>query len=232
MSSLFYRLESLIGEDKVAKLAQKTILIIGCGGVGGYVIEALARSNIGCFILVDYDIVEESNCNRQLIALQSTIGQYKVACWEDRILAINPACDVITYQKKLEAKTLETIFSHSIDYVIDACDDISAKKLLIKHCLNYQLPFISCMGTGNRCDPSKLCITTLDKTNYDPLARIMRHFIKEEQIKQPIVVCASTEIPIKTCDRTIASCAFVPGSAGLLISSFVIQQLMIEKKSC
>ena len=226
----FDRLERLIGEKNVCVLADCCVCVVGCGGVGGYVIEALVRSNIGTLILIDPDVVTLTNYNRQLIATDQTINQKKVISFQNRIASINDKCRVIIHDDKLNDENIEQLIPKTVDYVVDACDDTKAKLAMIAYCTKYHLPFISAMGTGNRIDPSQLAITTLDKTCNDPLAKVMRQKVKKSGIKQKITVCTSYEIPIKTTDTTIASCSFVPGSAGLLIASHVVDNL-IKKTS-
>lgn len=226
----FSRLEKLIGSTNLANLHEKCVLILGCGGVGGYCAEALARSNIGTLILVDYDVVDISNINRQIIATEKTIGQKKVALLKERIETINSICQVITIDKFIDSSNLEELFKTKIDFFIDACDTISTKKAIIQNCLSRNIPFLTCLGTGNRLDPSKLEITTLEKTNYDPIARILRKFVKDSNIKEKVIVLASTEKPIKISDRTPGSTAFVPSSAGLLIASYVVQSFLKKTK--
>ena len=218
----FERLSKILSEKNVVDLETKSVLVLGCGGVGGYVIESLVRSNIGSIIIVDYDIVDETNFNRQIIALESTIGKLKVDVFEDRIKDINKKCNVIKIKDKINVSNIEILFNQKIDFFVDACDDLNVKKKVIIECLNRKIPFISSMGTGNKLDPSKLEIIDIRKTVNDPIARILRKFIKDEKINKKVLVCSSCEVPIKTGDRTPGSTAFVPSSAGLLISSYVI----------
>ena len=218
----FERLSRIIGNDKLADLENKSVLVLGCGGVGGYVIESLARSNIGTLVIVDFDIVDETNINRQIIALNSTIGKYKVDVFFKRINDINDKCRVFKIKDKINKDNYDVLFNEKIDFFVDACDDITVKKIVIKECLKRKIPFISSMGTGNKIDPSKLEIVDIKKTINDPIARILRKFIKDEKINSKIMVCSSREVPIKTGDRTPGSTAFVPSSAGLLISSYII----------
>ena len=173
----FSRLESLIGKEKLNILSNKSVLVLGCGGVGGYVIEALARSNIGTLILVDFDKVEESNINRQIIALNSTIGRDKVDVFEERIKDINNNCKVIKIKEFIKEENISKLFDFSIDYFIDACDYVPTKKLIISECLKRKIPFISSMGTAKKLDPSKLEIIDIRKTKNDPLARIIRKYV-------------------------------------------------------
>ncbi len=222
----FSRLESLIGLSNVEKLSKKSVLVLGCGGVGGYVIEALARSNIGTLILVDYDVVEESNINRQIIATTKNIGKKKTTLFEKRIKEINPSCKVIIIDKFINQENILDIFKYKIDFLVDACDTIQTKKEIIRNCLVKNISFLTCLGTGNRLNPEKLTITTLEKTSYDPLARILRKYVKDEHIKEKIPVLFSSEQPAKTQTRTPSSGAFVPASAGLLIASYVVRYLL------
>ena len=220
------RLERMIGEDNILSISKKCVLVLGVGGVGGYVVESLARSGVGKLIIVDFDTVDESNINRQIIALGSTIGRLKVDVLEERIHEINPECVVVKNSNFIDANNFMTLFSEDIDYFVDACDTTTVKKLVIKECINRNIPFISSMGTGNKLDPSKLEITDIRKTVNDPLARILRKFVKDEKINKKVMVCCSSELPIKVDGRTPGSSAFVPSSAGLLIASYIIREFI------
>lgn len=222
----FDRFEKIIGSDNLNKLNGKSVLILGCGGVGGYVAEALARSNIGTLILVDFDVVDESNINRQVIALSSTIGRKKIDVLEERIKDINDKCKVIKKDKFITSDNLSDLFENNIDYLVDACDTVSTKKAVINKCLELNINFISSMGTGNKIDPSKLEIIDIRKTVNDPLARIMRKFVKDERINKKVDVLTSTELPIKTGDRIPGSTAFVPAVAGLMIASYIVRKML------
>lgn len=222
----FQRFEKLISFLNLEKLSEKSVLVLGCGGVGGYVCEALARSNIGTLILVDYDIVDITNINRQIIAMDSTIGKKKVDVLEERIHDINKSCKVIKIDQFIDDNNLDILFQNKIDFLVDACDTVSTKKAIIKKCLNKKIDFISSMGTGNKLDPSKLEIVDIRQTVNDPLARILRKFIKDEKINKKVMVLSSKELPIKTGDRTPGSTAFVPSSAGLLIASYVVKNFI------
>lgn len=225
----FSRFEKIIGNDNLKLLNKKSVLVLGCGGVGGYVVEALARSNIGTLILVDYDKIDISNINRQIIALDSTIGEDKVDALEKRVKDINSNCNVIKIKKFIDLNNLYDLFNNNIDFFVDACDTVSVKKGIIKECLKRKIKFISSMGTGNKLDPSKLEITDIRKTVNDPLARILRKYVKDEKINDKITVLSSSELPIKTGDRIPGSSSFVPPSAGLLIASYIVRYLI--KKS-
>ena len=222
----FERLERIIGEDKLLSLNKKSVLVLGCGGVGGYVVEALARSGIGTLILVDFDKIEESNINRQIIALESTIGKLKVDVLEERVKDINKNIKVIKIIDFIDDKNINILFDNNIDYLVDACDTMITKKMIIKECIKRKIKFISSMGTGNKLDPSKLEICSLDKTFNDPIARILRKYVKDEKINTKIMVLSSSEVPIKVDGSTPGSSAFVPSGAGLLIASYVVRKLI------
>ena len=221
--SEFSRVSMLID---INQLKNKTVAIVGIGGVGGYVAESLARSGIGKLILVDYDVVDETNINRQIIALHSTLGEDKVALMKNRIYDICKDIQVVTYSIPYNESNRYQIFNEPIDFLVDACDTIRSKQILIIECLKRNIPFISSMGTGNRLDPSQLKIGYLSKTQGDPLARIMRKWAKDEQIHVPISVLYSTELPIKTGTRQPGSLIFVPASAGLLIGSYIVRYFL------
>lgn len=220
------RLESLIGSEKVSKLSKKTVLIVGIGGVGSYVVESLARCNIGTIIIVDFDTIDVTNINRQIIALNSTIGKKKVDVMETRIKDINPNCNVIKYDLFFDEDTKDIILNNKIDFIVDSCDSVESKKLLIKEALQRNIDFISSMGTANKFNPTLLEITEIRKTINDPLARIMRKFVKDEKIAKKIMVLSSKEVPLKN-KNILGSNSYVPSSAGLLISSYVIDKLKI-----
>lgn len=222
----FSRLVKVIGEDDFSILNKSKVLVLGCGGVGGYVVEALARSGIGTLVIVDFDNIDESNINRQIIALDSTVGLKKVDVLEKRIKDINRDCNVVKIDKFIAVDNLDELFNCDIDFFVDACDTTSVKKEIIKKCLNKKIKFISCMGTGNKLDPSKLEIIDIRKTTNDPLARMIRKFVKDEKINEKVMVLCSSEVPVKTGDRTPGSTAFVPPAAGLMIASYVVKKLL------
>lgn len=219
------RLEILIG-DKTKTLKQKTVLLLGLGGVGGHAFETLLRSGIGTIIVVDNDVIDETNLNRQLLSTNKNIGQYKVDEAKKRQKDINQECKIIKINKFINEENIESLFENKIDFVIDAIDTIKTKKQLIKKCIEKQIKIISVMGTGNKMDPTKLTITDIRKTSYDPIAKEIRKFIKEERINKKIPVVFSDEITIKT-DK-IGSNAFVPATAGIFAASYVINELIKE----
>ncbi len=224
---MFERLEKIVSKDSLKKLKNITVMVIGIGGVGGYTVEALVRSGINNIILIDHDTVDITNKNRQIIALDSTIGLKKVDVMKNRILDINKECSVTCLDLFLDkTNTFDIINKYKPDYVVDACDTIEAKKEIILSCIKLNINFISSMGTGNKFDPSKLYITDIRKTDYDPLAKIMRKWVKDEKIKEKITVLVSKEAPVKTGDRTPGSTSFVPSSAGLLIASHIFNKII------
>lgn len=225
---MFERLELLIGKDNLEQIKSKKVLVVGVGGVGGFVVEGLIRSGIENITIIDNDIVSLSNKNRQVIALDSTINRKKVEVLEKRILDINPNVIVTGIDLFLDKMTISDVDFGIFDYVIDCCDFLEAKKLIIKKCLEVKTKFISCMGTGKRLDPTKLMITDIRKTSYDPIARILRKYLKDENINDKVLVCYSSEIPKKQNFKTIASAVFVPSSAGILIASYVIRDFINE----
>ncbi|MGE5455597.1 MAG: ThiF family adenylyltransferase [Ignavibacteriales bacterium] len=221
----FSRLEILV-ENKINLIKDKTVLVLGLGGVGGYVVEALARSGIGRIIIVDNDKVEITNLNRQIIATHSTIGMHKVDAMEERIMSINPKCKVTKIRDFITKDNIHILFNEEIDYVVDACDTVLTKMELIKECLRRKIKFISSMGTGNKLDPTKLEIIDIRKTSYDPLARVIRKMVSEEKIKDKVLVVCSKELPKKTNSKTIGSTSFVPGTAGLLCAAYIINDIV------
>ena len=228
----FLRSSLIIGENNTKLLQQKTVLLCGIGGVGSYTLEALVRMGIGHIILVDNDKVSITNLNRQLIALNSTIGQLKVDVAKNRALDINTNLKVDTYPIFINDDTIDILFKHHIDYIVDAVDTVNAKINLIKKANELNIPIISSMGTGNKLDPTKLHITDISKTEYCPLAKTMRYELRKINIKH-LKVLTSKEPPIKIeqiKDENnriiIGSTSFVPSTAGLIIASEVIKDLI------
>lgn len=223
---MFERELLLIGEDNLNIIKNSTVLVLGLGGVGGYTVESLTRAGIGTLILIDFDTVDITNLNRQIIGLISNIGFKKVDCFEKRIKDINKDCNVIKYDMFYNDE--DYIFDNKIDYVIDCCDSSNSKKNIIEKCLERNIKIISSMGTGNRLDPSKFMITKLKNTSYDPLAKKMRFLLKENRDALNIPVLISSEIP-KKIENKIGSISFVPPTAGLLIASYVINDIIKTK---
>lgn len=222
---MFEREIKLIGEDNFNKIKEKTVAVVGIGGVGGYSVESLVRAGIENIILVDYDIVDITNLNRQIIATQENIGQKKVEVTKERIKNINPNCNVTIIDMKLDENNYIELFKYNFDYLIDACDTVKVKEKLILECSRRKIKQISCMGTGNKLNPELLSITEIRKTSYDPLAKKLRKFVNENKINSKVMVVCSKEQPKKT-GKTIASISYVPSVAGLLCTSYVINDII------
>lgn len=223
---MFDRLKILIG-NKIDTLKNKTIMVIGLGGVGGHAFEALVRSGIENIIVIDCDIIEITNLNRQALAYKETIGKSKVEVAKKMAQNINPNCKIKDIKLFLNKENIDSLFNIKIDFVIDAIDTIDTKKLIIKKCLNEKIPFVSVMGTGNKMHPELLEIDDIRKTEYDPIAKIIRKMVKDEKIKGNIPVIFSKEKPL--VKGKIGSNAFVPATAGLIAASYVINKLLEEK---
>lgn len=225
---MFERLSLLIGEDNLNKISNKTVAVIGVGGVGGYVAAGLARSGVQNIIIIDYDRVDITNINRQIIAYHSTIGKKKVDVLERMLKDINPSINVIKHDMFLTKENIkETLDNYTIDYIIDACDTMSTKKELILYSLAKNIKIVSSMGTGNKMDPTKLSIMDIRKTNNDPIARILRKWIKDNRISRKMPVLCSSEVP-KKVGKTVSSNSFVPSVAGLIIAGYVINDIIKE----
>ncbi|MEG0314233.1 MAG: tRNA threonylcarbamoyladenosine dehydratase [Erysipelotrichaceae bacterium] len=238
MDEALQRISLLIGDSNLKELQSTTVMIIGIGGVGSYAAEALARCGVGNLILVDGDKVALSNLNRQAMATYDTIDQPKVEAMKNRILSLNRTTKIETYELFYTKEDNEVIFNKPIDFVIDAIDTISSKLDIIMYAKEKSIPFISSMGMANRLDPTKLTISDLSKTTYDPLARVMRNQVKKLHINGKIPVICSTEIP--SIQRTIvdeggltrkeqmppASSPFVPSAAGLAMASYVVRTIL------
>jgi len=218
------RLELLIGKESIKNLQNAKVAIFGLGGVGSFVAESLARCGINELHIIDKDIVDITNINRQLYALHSTIGQKKVDVAKMRILDINPNAKVYEYCKSFNNENFDFPFS-KMNYIIDAIDDINAKVELIKSAKQANVPIICAMGAGNKLDPTKFKVADIAETHTCPLAKIIRKKLNELDIHN-VKVVFSSEKPIEKTTTTIASCAFVPSVAGLIISSEVIKDLI------
>lgn len=224
----------LIGKDALATLKKSRVAVFGAGGVGGYVIEALARSGVGAIDIIDNDTVSVSNINRQIIALRSTIGLLKTEVVKKRVEDINPECKVTVYETFVLPENIDTFDFGKYDYVVDAIDTVSGKLAIIEKAYNEGVPVISSMGTGNKLDPTKFSVTDISKTSVCPLARVMRYELKKRGIKK-LKVLFSTEEPIKPNTEKDergkvppGSISFVPSVAGLIIGGEVIKDLIKE----
>lgn len=233
MPNPFSRTALLIGEDQIENLKTRRIAVFGVGGVGGYVVEALARTGIGHLVLIDNDTVSLTNLNRQIIALHSTIGKYKVDVMRERALDINPELDVTVHRCFFLPENSAKFDFSSYDYVVDAVDTVTAKLQIIEMAKAVNVPVISCMGAGNKLDPTAFVVTDIANTKICPLARVMRRELKKRGIDHCKVVY-STEPPItpapseeETNKRaTPGSVAFVPSVAGLIAAGAVIEDLL------
>lgn len=221
----FQRLKLLIGEENFSTLKNSTVAIFGVGGVGSFTVEALARSGVGHLILIDKDNVDETNINRQIHAMTSTVGESKVALMKKRILDINPAAQVDIIQKFfLPAANVDDFFICNYDYVVDAIDTISAKIFLIEQCNERGIKIISCMGAGNKLDPTRFKVSDIFKTSVDPVAKILRKRLKDKKITRLKVVWSDE--PPRPIKNFIGSCAFVPSVAGLIMAGEVVKDLI------
>lgn len=221
------RTEALIGKENLENLKKSNIVVFGLGGVGSYVVEGLVRAGIQSICIIDKDIVDITNINRQLIADTETVGKAKVDVQEERILKINPLAKVTKLKEFINKDNIEEIMSKAthIDYVVDAIDTVSSKLEIIKYCNKNNIKIISCMGTGNKLDASKFEITDIYKTSVCPLAKVIRKELKKLNIPK-LTVLYSKEEPRKTNISTPASISFVPSVAGLLIAGKVVQDLI------
>lgn len=230
MLKQFERTSLVIGEDNVKKLNKSKVVVFGAGGVGSYVIEALARAGVGHLVIVDGDKVDETNINRQIIALHSTIGLPKVEVAKKRVMDINPNIEVQTREEFFLSES-EDFFDETIDYVVDAVDTITAKIEIIERAKKHNIPVISSMGTGNKLDPTRFEIADISKTSVCPLAKVMRKELAKRHIKD-VKVLFSKEEPMKTSafsetgKPTPGSISFVPSCGGLIIAGEVIKDLI------
>ncbi len=252
MLNQFSRTELLVGKENVEKLNNSKVAIFGIGGVGSFVLEGLVRSGVGNFILVDDDKICLTNLNRQLIATRKTIGKYKVEVAKERILDINPKANVEIYQEFFMPDSKE-ILDETVDYIVDAVDTVTAKIELVMRANKLNIPIISCMGTGNKMDPTRFEITDIYKTTVCPLAKVMRKELRARGVKK-LKVLYSKEDPIKLDESSESSCkngcicppgtkrkcanrnqvpgsiSFVPSVAGLIIAGEVIKDLMKKEE--
>ena len=220
----FSRLEILMN---INVLKNKKVLIVGVGGVGGYAVEGLARCGIENITIVDYDKVDISNINRQIIALHSTIGLFKVEVLKKRILDINPNCSVETFSCFYDEKTTNLIFNKDYDYILDCCDSLKSKELLIREAIKRNIKIISSMTAGFKFDPSKIQIEKLKNTSYDKLARILRYNLKDNRKCLEIPVVYSKE-QMEKKGTVIGSNAFIPSIFGLTMVSYIINDIRKE----
>ncbi|MGG4040702.1 tRNA threonylcarbamoyladenosine dehydratase [Bacillus smithii] len=239
----FSRNELAIGKEGLEKLANSTVAVLGVGGVGSFAVEALARSGIGRIVMVDKDVVDITNVNRQIPALLSTIGKAKVDVMKERIADINPDCEVIALKMFYTEETYEQFFGYRPDFVIDASDTITYKIHLMKECLKRDIPIISSMGAANKMDPTRFRIADISQTHTDPIAKVVRTRLRKEGIKKGVPVVFSDESPIviredvrkvvgndeasiRKAKMPPSSNAFVPSVCGLIMASYVVRKLL------
>ncbi len=219
------RTEKLIGEVNMQRLKAFHVAVFGIGGVGGAAAEALARAGIGNIDIIDRDSVDITNINRQIIALHSTVGKSKVDVMKDRILDINPECNVNAIKKFFLPETADEFNFTQYDYVIDAVDTVTAKIEIISICSERGIPVISSMGTGNKLHPEMFRLADIYDTRICPLAKVMRKELKKRGISH-LKCVYSEEEPVRTGDRTLASISFTPPVAGMLMAGEVIRELL------
>ncbi|MCC0635473.1 MULTISPECIES: ThiF family adenylyltransferase [unclassified Clostridioides] len=226
------RTSFLVGDDGIEKLKNSNVIVFGVGGVGSFTVEALARAGVGNLTIVDFDDVDITNINRQIPALHSTVGKYKVDVMEERILDINPNINIKKIRNLYNKDTSSEILTERYDYVVDAIDMVSSKIHLIETCEKRGLKIISSMGMGNKLDPTKIVVTDIHKTSTCPLAKVMRKELRDRGIKK-LKVVYSTEQPIELKKKvmngkkvTPGSVSFVPSVGGLVIASVIVNELL------
>ena len=254
MLNQFARTQLLLGKDNMDRLAEAKVAIFGIGGVGGYVAEALARSGVGSFVLVDDDKVCLTNLNRQIIATRKTVGKYKAEVMRDRILEINPDAEVEVRKCFYLPENADEFDFNEYSYVVDAVDTVTAKLEIIMRAKECGVPVISSMGAGNKLDPTKFQVADIYKTSMCPLAKVMRRELKKRGVKK-LKVVYSTEKPTRPLDDMSVSCrtncicppgaahkcterrdipgsvAFVPSVVGLIIAGEVVKDLTVQRKA-
>lgn len=229
----FCRTELLVGEEGINKLHNSKVIVFGIGGVGSFVVEALTRAGVGNLILVDNDTICISNLNRQIHATQATVGMIKVEAMKERVISINPKCNVEAKQVFITADNISEIIPSDVDYVVDAIDTVTSKLALAEYCYKNNINIISSMGTGNKMDPTQFRVSDVFKTKVCPLAKVMRHELRKRGVKK-LKVVYSEEMPM-TPDKgravpsakrqTPGSISFVPPVAGMIIGGEVIKEL-------
>ncbi|CAM4367904.1 tRNA threonylcarbamoyladenosine dehydratase [Paenibacillus tarimensis] len=240
----FSRTELAIGPEGLDVMKNSTVAVLGIGGVGSIAAEALARTGVGRIILIDKDVVDITNVNRQIHALTTTVGQPKADLMQERIKLINPECDAVSLRMFYTEETYEKLFEYELDYVLDASDTLSYKVHLIKQCLERKIPIISSMGAANKMDPTKFQVVDISKTHTDPVARVVRQKLRREGVRRGVKVVFSTEEPkkpredvtqrivpenapeIRKAQMPPASNAFVPPVAGLIMVSVAVRELL------
>lgn len=240
----FSRCELAFGPEGLEKMKNSTVAVLGVGGVGSFTVEALARTGVGKLVLVDKDVVDITNINRQIHANLQTIGRSKAELMKERIALINPECEVVTLNMFYNEETYEELFKHEMDYIVDAMDVISAKIHLILEAKKRNIPIISSMGAANKMDPTRFEVADISQTSYDPIAKVIRRELRKERIFKGVKVVYSKEIPvqirgdvqeqivadpnspIRKVRQPPASNAFVPSVAGLILASVVVRDMV------
>ena len=229
----FCRTELLVGEEGINKLHNSKVIVFGIGGVGSFVVEALTRAGVGNLILVDNDTICISNLNRQIHATQATVGMIKVEAMKERVISINPKCNVEAKQVFITADNISEIIPSDVDYVVDAIDTVTSKLALAEYCYKNNINIISSMGTGNKMDPTQFRVSDVFKTKVCPLAKVMRHELRKRGVKKlkvvyseevPMVPNKGRAVPSKK-RQTPGSISFVPPVAGMIIGGEVIKDL-------
>ena len=237
MKQAFSRTAALLGAQAMEKLQNARVAVFGLGGVGGYCLEALARSGVGAFDLIDADTIDVTNINRQILALSDNVGRYKTEVARERVLDINPSAEVRTFNLFYDENTCSKFDFSDYDYIVDAIDTVSAKVDLAVRAKQAGVKIISCMGTGNKLQPERLKVADIYSTSVCPLARVMRSLLKKQGIDS-LKVVYSDETPVKVCVEEVrpatgrpvpASCSFVPSVAGLLMAAEVIKDIAADE---
>lgn len=228
---IFQRTELLLGKENLEKLKNSHVIVFGVGGVGGYVVEGLVRSGIGSLTIVDFDKIDITNLNRQIIATQDSIGEVKVEAFKKRVLSINPDIKLYTYEEKFFKDKKDMFFKDKkYDYIVDAIDIVTAKLDLIEIAKETNTPIISSMGTGNKLNPMMFEVTDISKTSVCPLAKVIRQEVKKRRLGKLKVIYSKEEPKKPEADgreksKNIGSVAFVPSVAGLIIASEVVKDI-------
>jgi tRNA A37 threonylcarbamoyladenosine dehydratase len=224
---LYQRTEALVGTEALEKLKKAKVLICGLGGVGGYTCEALARAGVGTLGLCDMDTVDPTNCNRQILALQSTIGRRKADVAEERVREIDPDAQIRKFAFRIDAGTIADLDVGSWDYIADCIDDVDAKVLLIRAAKDAGVPILCAMGTGNKLDASAFKVCNIKKTEQDRLAKVMRRRLRDEGLDEGVTVVYSPEPPVTEIrNGVIPSISYMPATAGLRIAGEILQNLI------
>ena len=216
----------LIGEDSSKKLQQANVLICGLGGVGGYVAEMLVRAGVENLTLIDFDVVTESNLNRQIVALTNTIGKYKVDVFKERAVLINPNCKIKVVKDKICENNLKYLINEKYNYIIDCIDSFMDKVSLIEFAVQNQYNIVSAMGAGRKFDIPSFYVTDIFKTEYDPLAKKLRKALREKSIKKLNVVTSKSIA--SNCNGVIGSISYYPAACGCVVASFVVNEIIKE----